>query len=197
MSRRRQKRFKPATAVPSAVADIPQDQPVLQAAEQKVEAQLTPEVRESYLKIVVAGMKAGMDGGPDSIIAKLHGSKDPLADCAKGAIGLVLILKHQAKGIMPVKSMVPAAMTLMFKALSFAEQMGVVKVGNNELDRATQIFADTFLQKLGVTPQMLGHAMKNVHALTQDPVAMEQMKRKAGLVKHPDASTPTASPEGA
>lgn len=193
--RRRKKNFKPSPPA-SDPTSIPQSQPILEAAEQKVESQLLPEIRESYLKIVVAGMKAGMAGGPNSIMAKLKDSKDPVADCAKGAIGLVLILKHQSQGIMPVKAMVPAATTLMLKALSFAQQMGLVQVGNDELVRATHIFANTFLAKLGVTPPMLQHAIGKAHALSQDPVAMEQMKRKAGFVKHPEASEPTPLPKG-
>lgn len=198
--RRRKKKLMAANAAAQATGPsangptIPQDQPILEAAEQKVESQLTPDTRESYLKIVVAGMKAGMANGPNSILAGLTKSKDPIADCAKGAIGLVLILKHQAQGIMPVKAMVPAGMTLMLKALAFADRTGIVKVGSEELVRATNIFKDTFLAKFGVTPPMLQHAMTKAHALTQDPVAMEQMKRKAGVVRHPDASEPTPMP---
>lgn len=195
--RRRKKNFKPtAPAVPQAV-DIPQSQPLLAQAEQKIESQLLPDIRDSYLKIVVAGMKAGLANGPNSLIAGLRNSKDPVADCAKGAIGIVVLLKHQSKGIMPIKAMIPAASTLMLKALSFAENMGIVKVGNDELVRAAHVFKDTFLGKLGVTPAMLQHAITKTHALTQDPVAMEQIKRKAGFVKHPDASVPTTMPEGA
>lgn len=188
---RRRRKNKPQ-AVPQASTQIP----VLDAAEQRVESQLTAETRESYLKIVVAGMKAGLANGPNSILAGLHKSKDPVADCAKGAIGLVLILKHQAKGIMPVKAMIPAATTLMLKALAFADRTGVVKVGSDELVRGTHIFKDIFLAKFGVTPQMLQHATAKVHSLTQDPVAMEQMKRSAGIVRHPDSSEQTPLPEG-
>lgn len=188
MMSRRRKKFR---AQPQAQA-----MPILAAAEQKVESQLTPDTHESYLKIVVAGMKAGLADGPNSILAGLAKSKDPVSDCAKGAIGLVLVLKHQAKGIMPVKAMIPAGMTLMLKALAFADRTGIVKVGNDELVRASHIFKDTFLAKFGVTPPMLQHAMIKVHALTQDPVAMEQMKRKAGFVRHPDASQPTPLPDG-
>ena len=202
MSRRRNKNKNkpPVQQAPNDaqtdVVDIPNSQPILEAAEKKVEEQLLPEIHESYLKIVVAGMHAGLDGGPNSIMAKLKTSKDPIADCAKGAIGIVIILKHQSKGIMPVKAMVPAASTLMFKALSFADTAGIVKVGNEELARATHIFAETFLHKLGVTPKMLSNAMSNVHRISQDPVAMELMKRKTGFVKHPDASEPTPLPKG-
>lgn len=191
MSRRRMK--KPMKPAPQAPVTIPAGQPVLKAAEDKIESQLLPEIRESYLKIVVAGMKAGLSGGPKSIIAGLKDSKDPLSDCAKGAIGLVTILKNQARGVMPIKAMIPAASTLMIKALSFADQMGVIKVGPDELAKATQIFADMFLKKLGVTPQMLQHAMGKAKELTQDPVAMEMMKRKAGFSKHPEAGATMAT----
>lgn len=194
---RKAKRLAAQTAaqVSPAPKSAPQGEQLIDAAEQKVESQLTPETHESYLKIVVAGMKAGLANGPNSILAGLRKSKDPLSDCAKGAIGLVLILKHQAKGIMPIKAMVPAGMTLMLKALSFADRAGLVKIGPDELARATNVFKDTFLAKFGVTPPMLQHAITKVHGITQDPVAMEQIKRKAGFVKHPDASEPTPLPE--
>lgn len=191
MSRRRRNKNKRPQVAPAV---SPPGLPILDAAEQKVEGQLLPDTRESYLKIVVAGMKAGMADGPNSILAGLRKSQDPIADCAKGAIGLVLLLKNQAKGVMPIKAMIPAAMTLMLKALAFADRTGIVKVGNDELTRATHIFADTFLHKFGVTPQMLHTAMAKTHAITQDPVAMEQMKRTAGFVRHPDASEPTPMP---
>lgn len=187
MSRRRKNRAIAAPAAP---------QSVLVAAEKLIESQLMPDTRESYLKIVVAGMKAGLADGPNSILAGLAKSKDPLSDCAKGAIGLVLILKHQAKGVMPVKAMIPAAMTLMLKGLAFADRMRIVKVGPDELAKATHVFTDTFLGKYGITPQMMQHALVKAHGLTQDPVALEQMKRAAGVSRHPDDSEQTPMPEG-
>jgi len=197
MSRRRKKKFRapmPVQAQPD-MQGPPSGQALLDATEQKLESQLMPDTRESYDKIVVAGMKAGLQNGPNSIIAGLIKSKDPLADCAKGAIGLVLILKHQAKGIMPGNAMVPAAMTLMLKALSFADRTGVIKVGPDELSKATILFKDLFMQKLGITPQMMQHASMKVHALTQDPVAMEKMKLSAGLARHPNAAQATPMPK--
>ena len=59
---------------------------VLEAAEQKIESNLVPNNRANYMKIVVAGMKIGLAKGPDSMLAKLHNSKDPVNDCAKGAV---------------------------------------------------------------------------------------------------------------
>lgn len=179
---RRKKKFR---------APVAKVQPILIAAEQRVESQLAPDVRESYMKIVVAGMKAGLADGANSMLAGLDKSKDPISDCAKGAIGVVVMLKHQAKGIMPIKAMVPAGMTLMLKALEFADRTGIVKVGPSELDRAAQIFAEAFLGKYNITPQMMKNAIVNAHKITQDPVAMEHMKRTVSAEQKSGAPAPT------
>lgn len=194
MSRRRQKKFRKKQAQAQAVVQpqVPADgSSLIAAAEKRVESQLTPNTHESYLKIVVAGMKAGLADGPNSILASLKKSQDPISDCAKGAVAIVLILKHQAKGIMPVKAMIPAGMTLMLKALNTVDKTGLAKVGSDELARATNIFMSTFLHKFGVTPEMVQHATVKVHKMIQDPIAVEQMKRASGVVRHPEAAEPT------
>jgi hypothetical protein len=89
--------------------------PLLQQTEDRIEGNLAPENRQSYMKIVVAGMHIGLDKGPQSILASLAKSPDPIADAAKGAVSLVLILRKQAQGVMPLIAMVPAAMTLLLK----------------------------------------------------------------------------------
>ena len=94
---------------------------ILQAAEKKLESQLTPENHQDYLKVVVAGLKVALQKGPDSAMAALRNSKDPINDCAIGAINLCLLMRKQSRGTMPVKAMVPAAMTLMLHALDFVD----------------------------------------------------------------------------
>lgn len=168
--------------------------PLLQAAESKVESGLTPETRQNYLKITVAGMHAALSGGPDSIMATLRKSADPVADCAKGAISLVLILRRQSHGIMPLKAMVPAAMTLMLKALDFADRSKIAKVGQPELVRATHVFVDTMFARFGITKQGLAQAGQKVYALTQNPAAMDKINMKAGVTAHPGATPPPPAP---
>ncbi len=172
---------------------------ILEAAEQKIENNLTPEVRGNYMKIVVAGMKVALNGGPNSGMAKLRQSPDPIKQCATGAVNLVLMMRRMAKGVMPMKAMVPAAMTLMLQALDFCDKSGVVKVGTPELVKATHIFTDSIFGRLGISKQMLHHAANSVHAITQDPAKMELIKRKVGIVKAPNASeqTPLPPSEGA
>jgi hypothetical protein len=168
--------------------------PLLQQAEDRIESQLTPENRESYMKIVVAGMNAALDKGTGGILASLGQSKDPVTDAAKGAISLVLILRKQAHGIMPIKAMVPAAMTLMLKALDFADRSGIAKIGQPELVRVTHIFMDEIFHKFGITKQGLTNAAARVHAITQDDSAMQAINLKAGITRHPMAATPTPLP---
>jgi hypothetical protein len=168
--------------------------PLLQQTEDTIESGLTPENRVNYTKIVVAGMHVALDKGPNGILASLGQSKDPIADAAKGAVSLVIILRKQAHGVMPLKAMVPAAMTLMLKALDFADRSKIAKVGQPELVRATHIFTDTMFARMGITKAGLANAASKVHAITQDPSAMAAINLKAGLTRHPMAATPTPLP---
>lgn len=177
----------------SLINESPIESPILKSAEQQVESKLAPAIHESYARIVVGGMQAALHNDKGGILASLRDSKDPIHDCALGAINLCLILRKKSRGTMPLNAMVPAAMTLMLHALDFADKIGVVKVGNAELVRASHIFGQTILQKLNVTPQMLKNAMGKVHSLTQNPAALEKMKVAAGMKPGPGA--PVAKPD--
>lgn len=169
---------------------------LLEAAEQKIESSLTPENRADYMKIVVAGLKTGLANGPRGILASLKQSKNPINDSAIGAINLVLLMRKHSMGTMPLKAMIPAAMTLMLQALDFADKAGIVKIGTDELVQATHIFANALFPRLGIKPQMLHAAIQRVHAISQDPAKMELVNRKLGAVKDPRASEPTPMPGG-
>lgn len=170
---------------------------ILQAAEKKLESQLTPENHQDYLKVVVAGLKVALQKGPDSAMAALRNSKDPINDCAIGAINLCLLMRKQSRGTMPVKAMVPAAMTLMLHALDFVDKAGIAKVGEHQLIQATHTFTNHIFKALHITPNMIHSAAAKLHQIVQDPTKVELMKRKAGLVKAPNASEPTFDQEPA
>jgi hypothetical protein len=168
--------------------------PLLQQTENHIESQLTPDNVQNYQKIVVAGMHAALGGGPNSILAQLDKSQDPVADAAKGAVSLIIILRHQAKGIMPLKAAVPAAMTLMLKALDFIDRSKIMPVGQPELVRATHIFTDTMFARFGISKAGLANAATQIQGIIQDPVAMQKLQMKAGFLKHPMAAEPTPLP---
>lgn len=170
--------------------------PLLQQVEDRIEGGITPENRANYMKVVVAGMHILLANGANGFMAKLTKSKDPIADCAKGAVALVLIMKKQSRGIMPMKAAVPAAMTLMLKGLDFIDRSKIAPIGNPELVRATHIFTDFMFQRNGITTAGLQHAAVRVHAITQDPEAMAKINLKAGFTQHPMAAKPTPLPPG-
>ena len=169
---------------------------VIQMAEQKIESGLLPHVREAYLKIVIAGMKVALNKGPNGGLASLAKNPDPIKAAADGAANIVVGLKHQAKGVMPMKAMVPAGLTIMLKGLAFIDKAGTVKIGNDEVAKATTIYTNHILQAMGITGSMLKHAVVGIHGIINDPAKLEAIKRKAGVVKAPDASEPTPMPEG-
>ena len=171
------------------------DNKILAAVEKGVEAGLAPETRENYFKIVNAGMRAGLDKGPEGLLAQLRNSKDPITDCAKGAVNLVLMMRREARGVMPVQAMIPAALTLMLQALDFADKARIVKVGKEEVDKATRFFTNYVFQSFNVTPEMMQKAGSRVRDVTRDPSQMETVYRRAGMVRDPRASTPTAMPQ--
>jgi hypothetical protein len=168
--------------------------PLLQQTEAGIEKGMDPTIHDAYLKIVLAGMHIALDKGPDGILASLKLSKDPVADAAKGAVAMVIVMRKEAKGIMPMKAMVPAALTLMLKALDFADRSGIVKVAEPELVRATHIFTDQIFARTGITKAGLQKAANRVHAITQDPEAMAKINLRAGITRHPMAAEPTPLP---
>lgn len=167
---------------------------LLQAAEKKVEADLLPDNRDDYMKIVVAGLRVALDQGPDGIMASLRKSRDPVSDAAIGAINLVMLMRKQSRGTMPAKALVPASMTLMLQALDFVDKARITKINNKKLDRATYIWRDHMFKSFNVTQQMLKDMAVKVHGVMQDPTQMDILARRAGVVKDPRASVPNGLP---
>ena len=152
--------------------------PRRQQAEAQIEVQLTANNRADYHKIVTAGMAVALDKGPNGILASLKKSKDPVGDCARGAANLVLMMRKDAKGVMPFKAMVPAGTTLMIKALDFAEEIGLKQIDNEDLVYASKVFTGMLMQALRITQTMLSHAAGVTSALVQNPDAMAKMNAK-------------------
>jgi hypothetical protein len=161
----------------------------------KVEESLTPENRADYDKIVVAGMRYGLEGGPNSVMAQVRTSQDPVKDCALGAVNTVKFLAMQSQGTMPERAMIPASLTLMLLALDFVDRAGIATVGQEEVVRATKLWGNYMFAAQGVTPEKLRRAASQVYGVTQDKGQLEAVKLRAGLVKDPRASTPTELPE--
>ena len=154
----------------------PANNALISQAEKKVESEVPADMKDAYSRIVVAGMTLAMNGGPKSLLASLKQSKNPMNDVVKGAIGILGIARKQSSGQMPVRAMIPAGMTLVLHGLDFAEKVGVMKVGKEEIAQAAQLYADTILPLMGATKQKLAALGKNVHGAMQDPAKMQMIK---------------------
>jgi hypothetical protein len=169
----------------------------LQAAQDKLEQGMRPELRQGYEKAVHDGWEASLKRGPSGILASLNKSRDPIADCAKGAVMMALLLFKEAKGGMPYPVMVNAAMGGLLRALDFVGQAKIAQVGEPELIRAAHIWNDFLFARMNITKQGFAAATQKIHQIVQDPQAVHQMQVKAGFVRHPMAATPTPGLQGA
>lgn len=167
---------------------------LLAQSEQQIEANMQPDVRDDYMKVVVAGMHLALANGPNGFLAKLRTVPNPVDACAKGAVALMLIMRKESRGVMPMKSGIPAAYVLMLHGLDFLETSGIAKIAEAELVRASHTFTNVLFGELKITPQMIQHATGRVHAIMQDPTSMDAINRKAGVVRDPAASLPTTPP---
>ncbi len=168
--------------------------PILKNCELKIESQMLPQYKQAYSKVVVIGMKLALaDNG--KIITSVGESKNPLVDCARGAVNLVLIMYKESRRTMPPQVIPPAAMTLMLKALDFCDRSGVLKIGEPELETATKEFANYLLHRWNMTPKKMHILAENVHRVMSDPGQVEMLARKSGVVRDP--RTMTGQPAGA
>lgn len=169
--------------------------PLLQQIEAALESKLSGQLRQDYDKIVVAGLHIALANGPNSYLAKLHASQDPIGDCAKGSAQLVMIMSKQSKGQMPPGAMFPAAMTLCLHGLDFIGRTGEVQIAEPEVDRCTSMCANMFLHLNGITPKMLQTATQKIHGIMSDPTSMAKINLKSGVTRDPNAALPTPLPD--
>lgn len=163
---------------------------LLRQASESIEAKLTPETKDAYNRIVVAGMQAAIARGLDGMMAGITKYKDPIQACALGAVNLVFLLRGHAIGRMPEQAMVPASYTLMLQALSFVEEAKIAKIGPDELDRATRLWTNTVFSRMGVTPKKLSMAADRTSAIMNDPAKMAKLHLQTGYTRDPMAPQP-------
>lgn len=159
--------------------------PLLAQVEQKVEAGLTPTNRQDYMKIVVAGMKIVTNGGPQGLLQKLTASPNPLQTAVNGPINLIGYMGKSAKGKMPAKAMVPAAMTLMLHALDFLDRTGKLQITEDVVDQATKLFADGIMKAFNISQAQLQMVAQKAHGVTQDQAQLQQTQQHAAKFKAP------------
>lgn len=176
--------------------------PLLGKAEQAIEKNLTPQNRDDYMKIVAAGMKIVLHGGPTGLITKLTQSKDPMATATAGPVNLVTTLAKSLtpqQGHMPEKAMVPAAMTLMFHALDVLDHQGILKVDETVLEQAVKKISDNLFRAFNISNEQLQKMATQTHQAVTAPGGIEKLHAHAQQVvaRHSGApQAPAAPPPG-
>lgn len=167
---------------------------ILKAAEAAIEAAMNPRTRRDYTRLVIAGMKVAMRGGPQGLMRNLPSSKDPVRDCAIGAVNLAFMMAKTAQsetGNVPENALTYACYGLMLQALDVAAKLGLVEITNELVAEATKIATDRIFANMRITPEMLNTAAGKVNDIIKDPAMMEKLKLEIGASRDPRAPTPT------
>ncbi len=167
---------------------------LLQNASATIEAQIAPEFRQAFDKIVDAGMRVAMNRGLDGMLGGIEKRGDPIRDAAQGAVNLVFLLRMQATGYMPEQAMVPASYVLMVQALAFIEEAQIATIGTEELTRATRVWTNTIFSRAKISPAMLQQGAQHVKGIMDDPAKMEMLNLATGYTKDPRAPQPLDMP---
>lgn len=176
------------TQAAAPVAETVED-PILKAAENKLESGLTPKMRNNYNRVVVAGLQVALKGGTNSIAAMIKDSKDVVKDSVIGAVNLTNILRKESRNTMPPEAMVYGSYTLMLHALDLAEKIDMIKVDNVVMTRASKLWTNYIMHMFGVSPHKLQSLGQQVHGVMSDPTTMEHLGRQSGVIKDPRAGT--------
>ena len=130
--------------------------PLLDKIEQGIEAKLKPEDKSSYDRIVLAGTKIMFDQQTHGMMIEiLQGSGDLPSKVAGGITRLIGLLYQASKHTMPMQAVIPAAITLMVKALDFAERGMGQQLNAAIIAESAKQTSAAILQQFGVTPEKI------------------------------------------
>ena len=150
-------------------------------AEAAVDAKVPPADKAAYDKIVLAGMKVMFSKETHGqLVQGLQESQDKLKTAVEGIIGILGILYQESRNTMPPGPMILAGQSLMMEALDFMEQGGMLEVTPDVLGEATQMYIETLLPKLGMTPEKMQAVMAQAQGVMGDPQKMAQFKQAQG-----------------
>lgn len=170
---------------------------LLKANEDAILAKLDPKMRRDVQRIVLAGMKVAIHGGPNGILRNLPTSKDPVRDCAIGAVNLAFMM---VKSQNPTPSSDVLAATayasylLMFQALDVAAKMKKVEITPEVITQATKVATDRVLANMGLTPAKMNMIVSKVGAVTKNPEQMKTINNRIDTELSPRGPAPVARP---
>lgn len=127
-------------------------------AEQAIDSQVSAKNKKLYKRVVFAGMKIMFDKKTHAnmqLVQNPESRKDPVNTIASGIAGLMQLLYIQSKKTLPPEVVVMAGMTLMFKAMDFAERGLQIPINKDIINSTTKRIIELLFTKLGVSEQQL------------------------------------------
>lgn len=176
----------------------PLENDLLAQVEKGLEASMNAQTRRQYDIIVLSGMQAAMKGGTKGMLRNLPQSKDPVRDCAIGAVNVAFLTYKGSQGQggtqLSEAAVTFASYGLMLQALDMAAKMGLVEITGGTggtIDQAFRIATDRIMANIDMTKEKLTQAAAKVKNIMQDPQMMEKLELEVGTKRDPRAAQPT------
>jgi hypothetical protein len=180
-------------AAPSQGQQGTQAQGLLQTIEAKIAERVPPKMRGELDRAVTAGLLIMHSPQSHQLMVKqLTKPGDPSANAGEGAAKLVVLLLNQSRGRVPMPVLVAAGQILLCEGLFFMAQAGQIQINNQTVAMATQEYASTLLQMLGVTPDKMQAMAVQAQGMRQQG-GMPQQGMPQGAPGLKPAQAPAAS----
>ena len=185
---------KPQPGLLNSALDAPPVSGQLKQIAEKVEASVKPEMRETYDRIVAAGMQAmwGDDATHNMMVEYLQTVKQDPSQLVKvvahGVIKLVSIVLNQS-GLSKEEFMgpsAPAALLFMTQVLEYLQKKMGLPIDASVIDQTTKAVAQGLFELYDVTPEQIDEAMTQQGKSPSD----------GGMIQQPPPSQPEPTQEG-
>ena len=122
--------------------------------------QLQPNMRQAYMRVVMAGKKVmyspQMQG---QVVELLKGPGSMGHKLGQGVVSLMGILLEQSQNTLPPQLIIPAATELVAEAADFLRKAGA-KVSDNDIAEGIADMIATVMQRAGISPEQLPELMR-------------------------------------
>lgn len=140
--------------------------PILKQIEQGIEDKIPPEMKDAYLRIVVAGMQIMFSKETSQLLDKtLEMPGDPVSNISQGVAKLLVLVYNESKKSpdqegMDVRMAVPAAIALGCQALDYAEHTKGLKMTPEMAAQMTKETMSATLKAFGITDDQVNQTIQ-------------------------------------
>ncbi len=151
--------------------------------QQALMAKVPPQMKGAFDRIVLAGKKVMYDPRSSDLVKRELERQAPIDEkLAKAGVGLVAILKKEAKGTMPPDAAVLAGAYLVLEMADFVVQIGTAVSSQDVRDALDQYMALSMMAAGAGKDQIMGAITgQQAPAAPQAPMQPQQMPMQGGM----------------